>query len=91
MRVATNAAAQNAIKKKLINRLEVSDAREKHYITESLYDHENICRNIYHDHNNVTFFSPSVVDYYCKVHRQMLDFSRMSLPVEDGSFLLGLL
>lgn len=26
LRVATNAAAQNAIKKKLINRLEVSDA-----------------------------------------------------------------
>lgn len=29
LRVATNAAAQNAIKKKLINRLEVSDPEEE--------------------------------------------------------------
>lgn len=28
LRVATNAAAQNAIKKKLVNRLEVSDERQ---------------------------------------------------------------
>lgn len=43
LRVATNAAAQNAIKKKLINRLEVSDATDQSLM--SLFLNHQILRD----------------------------------------------
>ena len=56
LRVATNAAAQNAIKKKLINRLEVSDAtfcpKRKNYSRKRLFPPES--ENIYYKYMTFT-------------------------------------